>query len=109
MNGKNGGARPGAGRPRNTKSIERDNATVAKKLIGGAQAGWEVLADEYPSIVRLAVEMAFGKHDPDNKPDKAIIKTLLELLPKVVGPETDNSESPIAQIVRELIANRTAD
>jgi flagellar biosynthesis/type III secretory pathway protein FliH len=53
--------------------------------------------------------MAFGKHDPDNKPDKAIIKTLLELLPKVVGPETDNSESPIAQIVRELIANRTAD
>ena len=105
----NGGARPGAGRKRKTENVVRDNEKVAKKLIGGAQAGWEVLADEYPSIIRLAIEMARGEHDPDGKPDKTIIKTLLELLPKVVGPETDNSESPIASLVRELVANRTTD
>ena len=77
-----GGARSGAGRPKTAARSIKDNEKVSKKLKGGAQAGWEVLADEYPSLIRHAVE--FAKGDVDGKPNPSMLKTLLELMPKVV-------------------------
>ena len=59
-----GGTRPGAGRPRSVARSGKDNEIVTKKLKGGAQAGWEVLAEEYPSLIRLAVEFA---KDPNER------------------------------------------
>ena len=95
-----GGARPGAGRPRSGVRVGKDNEIVAKKLKGGAQAGWEVLANEYPSLIRLAVE--FAKGDVDGKPNPSMLKTLLELMPKVVGVDADAEDATIIQLVREL-------
>ena len=95
-----GGARQGAGRPRSIARIGKDNEIVSKKLKGGAQAGWEVLADEYPSLIRLAVE--FAKGDIDGKPNSSMLKTLLELMPKVVGTDADAEDTTIIQLVREL-------
>ena len=95
-----GGARPGAGRPRSGASVGKDNEIVAMKLKGGAPAGWEVLADEYPSLIRLAVE--FAKGEIDGKPNSSMLKTLLELMPKVVGADADAEDATIIQLVREL-------
>ena len=95
-----GGARPGAGRPRSISRTGKDNEIVTKKLKGGAQAGWEVLADEYPSLIRLAVE--FAKGNIDDKPNASMLKTLLELMPKVVGADADAEDATIIQLVREL-------
>ena len=95
-----GGARPGAGRPRSIARSGKDNEIVTKKLKGGAQAGWEVLAEEYPSLIRLAVE--FAKGNIDDKPNASMLKTLLELMPKVVGVDADAEDATIIQLVREL-------
>ena len=95
-----GGARQGAGRPRSAARLGKDNEIVTKKLKGGAQAGWEVLADEYPSLIRLAVE--FAKGEVDGKPNSSMLKTLLELMPKVVGVDADAEDATIIQLVREL-------
>ena len=95
-----GGARPGAGRPKAAAQATKDNAIVSKKLKGGAQAGWEVLAEEYPSLIRLAV--GFAKGDIDGKPNSSMLKTLLELMPKVVGTDADTEDATIIQLVREL-------
>jgi hypothetical protein len=97
-----GGARPGAGRPRSIERAGKDNEIVSKKLKGGAQAGWEVLADEYPSLIRLAVE--FAKGGVDGKPNPSMLKTLLELMPKVVGTDVDAEDATVIQLVRELRA-----
>ena len=95
-----GGTRPGAGRPKSIARSGKDNEIVTKKLKGGAQAGWEVLAEEYPSLIRLAVE--FAKGDIDGKPNSSMLKTLLELMPKVVGVDADAEDATIIQLVREL-------
>ena len=95
-----GGTRPGAGRPRSVARSGKDNEIVTKKLKGGAQAGWEVLAEEYPSLIRLAIE--FAKGDVDGKPNSSMLKTLLELMPKVVGVDADAEDATIIQLVREL-------
>ena len=95
-----GGARPGAGRPRSIARSGKDNEIVTKKLKGGAQAGWEVLAEEYPSLIRLAVE--FAKGNVDDKPNASMLKTLLELMPKVVGVDADAEDATIIQLVIEL-------
>ena len=102
-----GGARPGAGRPRSAAGINKDDSIVSKKLKGGAQAGWEVLADEYPSLIRLAVE--FAKGDIDGKPNPSMLKTLLELMPKVVGTDADAEDATVIQLVRELRATINTD
>ena len=95
-----GGARPGAGRPKSIARSGKDNEIVTKKLKGGAQAGWEVLAEEYPALIRLAVE--FAKGNIDDKPNASMLKTLLELMPKVVGVDADAEDATIIQLVREL-------
>ena len=100
-----GGARSGAGRPRSITRTGKENELVTKKLKGGAQAGWEVLADEYPSLIRLAVE--FAKGDIDGKPNSSMLKTLLELMPKVVGTDADAEDATVIQLVRELRATIT--
>ena len=102
-----GGARSGAGRPKTAARSIKDNEIVSKKLKGGAQAGWEVLADEYPSLIRLAVE--FAKGDVDGKPNPSMLKTLLELMPKVVGTDVDAEDATVIQLVRELRATIITD
>ena len=95
-----GGARPGAGRPRSIERIGKDKDIITKHLKSGAQAGWETLADEYPSLIRLAIE--FAKGNVDGKPNPSMLKTLLELMPKVVGVDADTEDATIIQLVREL-------
>jgi hypothetical protein len=102
-----GGARPGAGRPSKTSNVLKGEAVVQRRLRGGAELGWEALADEYPSIMRAAIELALGNED--NKPDKSMLKTLIELMPKVVGVEQDTEDSPITKMLRELHVRITAE
>jgi len=102
-----GGARPGAGRPSKTSNVLKGEAVVQRRLRGGAELGWEALADEYPSIMRAAIELALGNED--NKPDKSMLKTLIELMPKVVGVEQDTEDSPIAKMLREMHVRVTAE
>jgi hypothetical protein len=78
---------------------------VRKKLRGGAEAGWEVLADKYPSLIRAAIVVALGNDETGTvrvAPNVSMLKTLLELMPKVVGADTDAEDSPIAQLVKGL-------
>ena len=98
-----GGARPGAGRPRSVERVAGETKIVLNKLRGGAQAGWEVLADEYPSLMRVAVAVAFGEFS-DGKPDRSMLKTLLELMPKVIGTDEEEGNSTVADLVRNLRA-----
>ena len=102
-----GGVRPGAGRPSKTSNVLKGEAVVQRRLRGGAELGWEALADEYPSIMRAAIELALGNED--NKPDKSMLKTLIELMPKVVGVEQDTEDSPIAKMLREMHVRVTAE
>ena len=80
---------------------------MQKKLRGGAELGWEVLGEKYQSLMRGAVELAIGKDG--EKPDGKMLKTLLELLPKVVGTDTNNEDSPIATMLREMRVRITAE
>lgn len=98
-----GGIRPGAGRPRSVTRVAQENQIVAKKLRGGAELGWEVLADRYPALIRLAVEVAQGEHS-EGKPNTAMLKTLLELLPRVVSADADPSDSPLTGLLGDIRA-----
>lgn len=96
-----GGARPGAGRKRSEDRAVKQDEIVVRKLKGGAKLGWEVLADEYQSLIRLAIEIAKGE---DSKPDRSMLKTLLELLPRVVGTESDDSNVIITGVLGDIRA-----
>tara|TARA_Y100000310_G_C20648084_1_gene797789 strand:- start:1075 stop:1401 length:327 start_codon:yes stop_codon:yes gene_type:complete len=98
----NGGARPGAGRPRSTARVIKEEQVVFKRLRGGAQLGWEVLAGEYPSLIRLAVAVAMGRDD--EKPNVSMLKTLLELLPKVVGDASGDESSKLHGVLGDIRA-----
>lgn len=96
-----GGARPGAGRPRGAASVNASNKIVARKLRDLAQEGWEVLADNYPAIMRKAVEVAVG--DDKKPPNIAMLRTLVELMVKVAGTEPEGQDSVISTIVGDFI------
>ena len=98
---KAGGKREGAGRPRTAASVMRDNKIVERKLKLHAEQGWEVLADAYPNLMRAAVKAALG--DETRIPNVAMLRTLLELMVKVVGSEPDQGDSAIKQLVSVFI------
>jgi len=103
-----GGKREGAGRPRGNSSAMKDAGIVTRKLKGGAEVGWEVLSDEYLSLMRRAVQIAQGTvDDVTTTQSVSMLKTLLELMPKVVGADTDQEDSPIAQMLRDMRAKIT--
>ena len=103
-----GGKRPGAGRPRAEANIAKDNAIVFKKLRGGAQAGWECLAEAYPSLLRLAVAVAEGKVEGGSKqPNVSMLKTLLELLPRVIGTDDSKDNSVLTDLLSNIRAINT--
>lgn len=103
-----GGKRAGAGRPRSDASVSKDNTLVLKKLRGGAQQGWEVLADEYPSLLRLAVDVAMGQvKDGSKQPNVSMLKTLLELLPRVIGTDDSKDNSTLTDLLRTIRAVNT--
>ena len=107
MTTQHGGRRTGAGRPSSSANAKKSDAIVQKKLRGGAELGWEVLGEKYQSLRRVAVELAIGKDG--EKPDGKMLKTLLELMPKVVGTDTNNEDSPIATMLREMRVRITAE
>jgi len=102
-----GGARQGAGRPRKNANILKQEAIVTRRLKGGAEQGWEVLAEKYPSLIRMAVDLALGKTDKISTPNVSMLKTLLELMPKVVGTDPDTTTSPITQLLERVLAAKT--
>ena len=91
-----GGARAGAGRKRNSSSIAKDNERVKDKILPLAEAGVEVLGESYPMLMRRAVDMAMGDEETGRMPNVTMLKTLLEMLPKVVN--LDESDKPLAVI-----------
>lgn len=99
-----GGAREGAGRPRVAAAVIKDNKIVERKLRSAAEMGWEVLADSYPDLMRKAIALALGSDgEKPEKPDKQMMKTLVELMVKVVGSEPDQQDTAISQLVRSFI------
>ena len=102
-----GGARKGAGRPRKNANVLKQEGIVARRLKGGAEQGWEVLAEKYPSLIRMAVDLALGKTDKISSPNVPMLKTLLELMPKVVGTDPDTATSPITQLLERVLAAKT--
>lgn len=107
-----GGARHGAGRPRELATIARENDIVQRHLKASAEAGWEVLADRYPELMRTAIGIAIG--DDAAKPNVSMLKTLVELMLRVVGSEPDQADSAITKLVGNFIdrlseARRTDD
>ena len=102
-----GGARPGAGRKRQLGSIARENRIVDKKLMTHAAMGWEVLSDSYPDLMRAAIKTALG--DETHIPNVTMLKALLELMVKVAGPEPEQSDSAIKQLVDRFIDRANED
>ena len=99
LNG-HGGSRSGAGRPRGEAGIVKANAFVAKKARGLAEDGIEVLAESYPDLMRAAIAMAMG--DGDKKlPSIPMLKTLVEMLPRLTQAETEESETEVAILIRK--------
>jgi hypothetical protein len=105
---RHGGKRVGAGRPSGVSSALQDAGIVTRKLKGGAEVGWEVLAEEYLSLMRRAVQIAQGEIDGVTvSQGVSMLKTLLELMPKVVGADTGPNDSPITQMLRDMRAQIT--
>ena len=102
-----GGKRAGAGRPRKDANVLKENKLVLRKLRGGAEQGWEVLAEEYPSLIRRAVSIAMGDVDKKISPNVSMLKTLLELLPRVVGGDDDKENSKLTDLLSTLRAINT--
>lgn len=106
-NTNHGGARAGAGRPRANSSIMKDNKIVERKLKSKAEEGWEVLADAYPDIVRAAVKAAKGTET--SGPNMPMVKTLLELMVKVVGSDPESHDSVVKGLVERFATRLQED
>ena len=102
-----GGKREGAGRPRKSSSIKRENQVVDRKLMTHAAMGWEVLGDSYPDLMRAAIKTALG--DETHIPNVTMLKALLELMVKVAGPEPEQSDSAIKKLVDRFIDRANED
>ena len=98
-----GGPRDGSGRPRAVATVLRDRKVVERRLKLAAEEGWEVLADSYVSLMRAAIDVALGKPG-DGPPNIMMLKTLVELMLKVVGSEPDQADSVIKQLVERFLA-----
>ena len=103
-----GGKREGAGRPRKESRVLREEGVVKHRLRGGAELGWDALADDYYSLIRAAIDLALGNPEEGIRPNVPMLKTLLELMPKVVGPGDEAGECPMAQLVKGLHVKLTA-
>jgi hypothetical protein len=103
-----GGSREGSGRPRSAARALQDDKVVTKRLKGGAEVGWEHLSTQYISLMRRAVEIALGGDGITTSQSVSMLKSLLELMPKVVGAEADKDDSPMATLLREMRVKITA-
>lgn len=102
LNG-HGGKREGAGRKtkiNSVRSIQADKV-VGKKMKLLAEQGWEVLADSYPDLMRRAVEIAIGNED--KAPNITMLRTLLELMVKVTGTETEVEDTQLSKMVGRFL------
>lgn len=102
LNG-HGGKREGAGRPKSQvpQHVLQSNKVVERKMKSLAEQGWEVLAESYPELIRRGVDVALGTDE--RAPNVAMLKTLLELMVKVVGVEPDQEDSAIKQLVNKFV------
>lgn len=107
----------GAGRPLSLAKQVARAETLARQLHDAASTGWMVLAREYPDLMELAINLARGgvkitRYDRDFTPFEAItepnvvmLKTLIELLPKVLDEQSVEGTSPITELLRNLRTN----
>ena len=100
-----GGKRPGAGRPAGPSdaTIAKGNEIVERKLRSAAADGWEVLAGSYSDLMRRAVSVALGDEGKGTLPNITLLRTLLELMVKVVSGEPERKETVTDSIVKEFI------
>lgn len=98
-----GGARPGAGRPRKQASELVKREKFPQRLQPGYVLGSEFLASKYRDLLSLAVELAVGRHEScEGKPNIALLRTLLDLGPKLSLFYLEPNDSPIAKLLREF-------
>ena len=100
-----GGARQGAGRKPELSKQLVEARSLAQRLWIGAQQGWKELANEYPALIALAIRVAKGE-DGDGRvigePNVPMLRTLLELMPRVVSEEREQEDSPIQKLLGSL-------
>lgn len=101
MRNEHGGKREGAGRPREAASVAKSDKIVKGKLRSQAEMGFEILAESYPNIMRAAVKSALGP--PDGIPNTTMLRSLLELMTKIVGTEPDQGETPMTLLVKGFL------
>lgn len=106
----------GAGRPLTLEHQIEEARALAKQLQAATSLGLKRLAQEYPELMDLAIKLAKGGHEVTRydkdftpytvtaEPNVAVLKTLLELLPKAMGEQVGEDLSPIAGILRNLRA-----
>ena len=104
-----GGKRKGAGRPSNISLAlaEERQGIVLSKLQVGFLRGRQELADKYPALMSTAIEVALGVRDEENgqwvvPPSITMLRSLTDLLPRIVGDAGSSGESPVDSIIREL-------
>ena len=99
--GNKGGKRPGAGRPANLATQIKKAESLAKQLQAGTGRGLELLAAEYPELMKKAIEYAKGG-------DKMMLRELIRLLPSMTtfGSEGDG-KSTLSILIQTVIANQT--
>ena len=92
-----GGARSGAGRPRSAERVQRDAKLVTRKLREAAAEGFDILADNYPTLMRSAIEAAQGSET--KMPNIALLRMLVELMVKLVAGQDDDKSTALEALV----------
>lgn len=86
-----GGARRGAGRPPDAKKLILDAARFARRVQPRIEEGLTAVAEAYPELMSTAIADA-------KNGDKAMLRYLLDLLPKLI-PLRDDEDSQYRKLV----------
>jgi len=102
MAGKQGGKRPGAGRPASLQKQIEKAEKLAERLKSSTERGLDLLAEAYPKLMQQAIDMALDG-------DKSMLKELIRLLPSMtdMGGSSGSERSPIAVLIQNNMAKQT--
>lgn len=112
--GQRGGFRPGAGRPKRELVAIRESKDLQAAIFSGGAAGLRRLAKDYDKIMTVAIKEALGgyslvvqhedgtNHIEMTRPDRTLIKALLDLMPKIMGAPAVEQSTPIGNLINDL-------
>ena len=93
-----------SGRPRKLFGQIAEARKLSQRLHLGLEIGLDKLANAYPGLLELAIEIAMGKRE-GQEPDRVMLGKLIELLPRIVGEPGEDGEAPIGKLYQELRVN----